>query len=64
MVIFITWVLLSIFCGVWASSKGRSGVGFFFLSLLFSPVVGFIAVAVAKRNEKVVEEKNVLFVQS
>lgn len=57
MAIVIVWVLLSIFCGVWASSKGRSGVGFFFLSLLLSPIVGFIAVAVAKPNEKIIEEK-------
>ena len=56
---FVVWVLLSIFCGVWASSKGRSGVGFFFLSFLLSPIIGFIAVTVAKRNEEVVEEKKI-----
>ncbi len=52
-----SWFLFSIFCGIWASFKGRSGVGFFFLSLLLSPVLGSIAVAIAKYNEDLVEEK-------
>ncbi len=59
LIYFIVWLLLSIFCGVWASSKGRSGLGFFFLSFLLSPIVGFIGVAVARPNEKLVEEKRI-----
>jgi hypothetical protein len=55
--LLLSWFLISIFCGVWASTKGRSGVGFFFLSFLLSPVLGSIAVATAKRNEDLVEEK-------
>jgi hypothetical protein len=55
--LLLCWFLLSIFCGVWAFSMGRSGVGFFFLSFLLSPLMGFIAVAVGKRNEELVEEK-------
>jgi hypothetical protein len=53
----LSWFLLSIFCGVWAFSMGRSGVGFFFLSFLISPVLGFIAMAIRKRNEELVEEE-------
>jgi len=55
--LLLNWFLFSIFCGVWASYKGRSGVGFFFLSFLLSPVLGSIAVANAKYNEDLVEEK-------
>jgi hypothetical protein len=55
--LFLSWVLFSIFCGIWASYKGRSGVGFFFLSFLLSPVLGFIAVTIGKRNEELMEEK-------
>jgi len=55
--LLLSWFLFSIFCGVWASFKGRSGVGFFFLSFLLSPVLGSIAVVMAKRNEDLVEEK-------
>jgi hypothetical protein len=55
--LLLSWFLFSIFCGVWASSKGRSGFGFFFLSLLLTPMLGSIAVVIAKRNEDLVEEK-------
>jgi hypothetical protein len=55
--LLLNWFLFSIFCGVWASYKGRSGVGFFFLSFLLSPMLGFIAVTIGKRNEELVEEK-------
>ena len=44
--IFITWLVLSGAAAAYASNKGRSGVGIFFLSLFLSPLVGF-AVAVA-----------------
>ena len=46
MAIFIFWLFLSIIVGVYASQKGRSGIGYFFLSALLSPVIGFIIVLV------------------
>lgn len=37
------WIFLSILVGVWASKKGRSGFGYFLLSLFISPLLsGFI----------------------
>ncbi len=48
---FILWIVLSILAGVGAKNKGRSFAGFFFLSLLLSPLVGLIAMAVAKKRE-------------
>jgi len=41
------WVVFSALAGVYASSKGRSGMGYTFLSLALSPVIGFIIIAIA-----------------
>jgi hypothetical protein len=54
--IAIFWIILSILCGVYANSKGRSGIGFFFLSLFISPLIGFIAAMIAKKNENKLEQ--------
>ena len=43
----ILWIVFSVLVGVYASSKKRSGFGWFFLSLIISPLIGFIIVAVA-----------------
>lgn len=45
---FIFWFLLSVGVGCLASSRGRSGIGFFLLSLLLSPLLGLIAVLVVR----------------
>jgi len=44
----IFWFLFSVAVGVWASNRGRSGVGWFVLSLVVSPLLGFIFCAVAR----------------
>jgi len=44
---FILWIFLSILVGVFASSKKRSGVGWFLLSLIISPLIAFVIVLVA-----------------
>ncbi|HTZ72674.1 MAG TPA: zinc ribbon domain-containing protein [Candidatus Aquilonibacter sp.] len=55
--VFLVWIVSAILVGVYASSKGRSGPGFFFLSLLLSPVVGFaITVVIAPKREIVAEK--------
>ena len=46
--IFIFWLILAVLVGVYASSKGRSGVGFFFVAVLLSPIVGFIIALVVQ----------------
>ena len=53
--IFAVWLALCFIIGFVAGGKGRSAVGFFFLSLFLSPLVGGIAVMVAKPNSKIVE---------
>lgn len=44
----IFWVLFAIAVGVFASNRGRSGFGWFFLSVLISPLLGFIFCAVSQ----------------
>lgn len=45
------WLVFSIVAGVIASSKGRSGVGYFLLSLVLSPLIG-ILLAVALPSQQ------------
>ena len=47
MTFFVFWIFLSILVGAYASSKKRSGIGWFFLSLIISPLISFIIVLVA-----------------
>jgi hypothetical protein len=59
-VFFITWLALAVLVGVFADSHGRSGIGFFFLSVLMTPVFSFIValvVAIAWPITKVTEAK-------
>lgn len=42
------WVFFSIIVGVFAGNRGRSGAGWFVLSLLISPLITFLLVAVSK----------------
>ena len=53
------WIILSILCGFLASSNGRSGVGYFFLSLLLSPLIGFIAVLIAGEDKEKLENTRI-----
>jgi hypothetical protein len=42
MVFFLLWLLFSVLVAAYWGHKGRSAVAGFFVSALFSPVVGFI----------------------
>lgn len=50
MELFVFWILLSIIVGVAASSRGRSGFGWFLLSLFLTPVLMLILVLVLPRR--------------
>jgi hypothetical protein len=52
----VTWLALSGLAGIIASNKGLSGLGYFFLSVVLSPLVGIIAALVARPNRAAVEE--------
>ena len=50
--IFLLWILLSIAVGYYAKNKEINGgwlIGFF-VSLIFSPLIGFIAVSLSKQG--------------
>lgn len=48
MTIAIFWILFAVAVGIFASNKGRSGFGWFVLSLVISPLLGIIFCAVSK----------------
>jgi hypothetical protein len=39
MAIALGWLVLAVACGIFADKRGRSGVGWFFIALLASPLV-------------------------
>lgn len=41
----VFWIALSIVAGVVAEAKGRVGIGYIFLSLILSPIIGILLVA-------------------
>lgn len=47
MEIFFFWLIFSFAVGVLAANKGRSGVAWFFLSLVISPLLGLLFCAVS-----------------
>lgn len=57
MTIFIFWLAFSILVGVYANSKGRSGAGFFFLSVILSPLVGIICALIASPDHGALDRK-------
>lgn len=59
MEVFLFWLVFSIVAGVIASNKGRSGVGFFMLSIILSPLVGIVAAWAASANQKEVDAKRI-----
>lgn len=52
----IVWIVFSFMVMSYASSKGRSGCGWFIFSIMFSPLIGFIIVAIlGETDEKHIE---------
>lgn len=58
MELLIFWLFFSIVAAVIANQKGRSGVGFFFLSILLSPLIGVIAALVSSSNTEKLEQRS------
>ena len=52
----ILWIILSYLCGIFAKNKGYSFWTYFLISLIITPIVGFIGVLVSPKNEP--EPKN------
>lgn len=53
MEVFLIWLVFAVLVGVLANSRGRSGFGFFLLSVLLSPLIGLIIVLVIKNLSNV-----------
>lgn len=57
MEIVVIWLALAVVAGVIAANKGRSGLGFFLLAVLLSPLIGVIAALVARPNTQKLEQE-------
>ena len=58
---FLFWIILSIACMYYAKGKGRKDAwAFFFLSILLSPLIGFIIALIVKPNYKNIEEDSIM----
>lgn len=51
MELVIIWIVLSFVVAYIATTKARSGFGFFLLSALLSPLIGLIVVAIVPRKQ-------------
>lgn len=51
--IFIIWISLSIIIGIAGINRKIGGAGAFFLSLLLSPIIGFIVVMVSDKKNHI-----------
>lgn len=49
MLIFLAWFFLSVGVGAWAHNRGRSFAGWWIFSLLLSPLLGAVFVAIAPK---------------
>jgi len=58
MAIFLLWILFSALVAAYASKKGRSGAGFFFLALFLSPVIAFIVALASKPDREAAARKS------
>jgi hypothetical protein len=52
MELVLFWFMFSIVVGVFAGTKNRTGFGWFILSLIISPIITFLLVAVLPRVSK------------
>lgn len=58
-VYLVGWLLLAVVAGMIAHRKGRSPVFYFLLSVLLSPLIGLICVAITSTNRKQIEEREI-----
>ncbi len=57
MIGIVIWLVLAIMVGVFASNKGRSGIGFFLLAVILSPLIGIIIAVLVSPNQQVMDSK-------
>ena len=59
--IYISWFALALLCGIIGHSRKIGEAGAFFIALIFSPIVGFIVVALSERKAAKKKVKTVEF---
>ncbi|MBY6186159.1 zinc ribbon domain-containing protein [Marinobacter hydrocarbonoclasticus] len=57
--VIVLWLLFAGLVGWFASTRGRSGILFFLLSLVLSPLIAFIIVMVMGPNDELKAEASV-----
>jgi hypothetical protein len=57
--VFIFWIGFSTAVGIFSKRKGRSFIAWFLLSLLISPLLGFLITLARKPNRSGIEEQEV-----
>ncbi len=50
--IFLVWLVLSVLVAVYASGKGKSGILYFLLAILLSPLLGFLIALISGDDTK------------
>ena len=55
--VVVTWLILAILVGIYANGKGKSGFLYFILSVILSPLVGFLIALVSGEDEDVLVEQ-------
>jgi hypothetical protein len=60
MILFFFWICFAIAVAIAASTRGRSGVGWFLISFLISPLIGLILVLVLpnRRTDRLLREQH------
>jgi fumarate reductase subunit C len=57
-ILILFWFVLAVLVGVYASKKGLSGFGHFFVSLLISPLIVFLIVLASKSDREAIASKS------
>jgi hypothetical protein len=57
--LFLLWLILAMLVGAYANTKGRSFFGFFLLSVVLSPLIGFLAALIAGPNTQRIEDEQI-----
>ena len=59
MELFFFYILFSVLVGFHANSKGLSGINFFVLATLLSPIIGIIATLILSPTTEEIEDKQI-----
>lgn len=55
--LWVLWFFLAILIGIIANGRGRSGFGYFLLSLILSPLIGGLILLISGTDQKALEAK-------